>query len=625
MKTVIKKIKIYFLLSIMFLSNAFAQTSPKNTYNLDGKINFMKLTEAGVLLIAHKDGFAGIKPESNKLIFDFKDYGSVKEEELEFVPDSPYVVIAQGGFANMSSKKTVFDYVIGKQLFETKENGWKDAFSTQVFLPQNKLVVAGVRTSKEKFTPAVGIYDLVTGKEDKLIYLIEPGKVTMGTVTITGSVFMKDNKIYIPTSKELICYDTNTSNKIWSAKVDDLTWLTSDESGKEIYGFEGTNGGDTKIYKISSSGEVLWKEAQKVKGAVTRFEILPQGIAVVSDVADKGGSVFAAKAESKITMLSAKDGADLWDKAPKTKGYVQHFYIMEDGILFGIQSGGINKISFTGETLFKKPLKTGENIHTMALTPKGMIYITDSDADIINLKTGESIWNKSIKYKSKSVVTSTYDSKNKRYLISTGDEIVAIDENSGTISTLTAYKFEEKESPTSFSVRNGGLLLSSDQNIMMLNFDGSKKFHEYYKSPGRSTFGKIMGGVLAVASTAASVSMAARAGANRTGYGGVNDMSSYNDYGKEAKRASDMFASIGSASFDYMSKRFKASAATENSQFILTKLDDGVGLVKINKDSGTKEKEIVLKDKKPQYEVDEYAGVLYYQKDDKTIEAFDLN
>lgn len=72
MKTVIKKIKIYFLLSIMFLSNAFAQTSPKNTYNLDGKINFMKLTEAGVLLIAHKDGFAGIKPESNKLIFDLK-------------------------------------------------------------------------------------------------------------------------------------------------------------------------------------------------------------------------------------------------------------------------------------------------------------------------------------------------------------------------------------------------------------------------------------------------------------------------------------------------------------------------------------------------------------------------
>lgn len=618
MKIFLKTTKVICLLTIMVFNSSFAQTAPTNTYTIDGKINFMKLTDTGILLIAHNDGFAGIKPESNKLIFDFKDYGSVKEEELQFIPATPYVVISQGGFAKLSSKKIVFDYVIGKQLFETKENGWKDAFSAQVFIPQNKLIVSGIRTSKEKFAMAVGIYDLVTGKEEKLIYPVEPGKVTMGSVSVTGSIFMKDNLVYIPTSKELICYDIKSNSRVWSAKVDDLSWMTADESGKEIYGFENTNSGDTKIHKISSTGEVLWKDSQKVKGAVTRFEILPQGIAIVSDVADKGGSVFSARAESKIMMLSAKDGEDLWDKAPKTKGYVQHFYVMDDGILFGIQSGGINKISFTGETLFKKPLKTGENIHTMALTPKGMIYITDSDANIIDLKTGESIWNKPIKYKNASAVASTYDAKNKRYLISTGDDVVAIDENSGDVKTLSEFKFEEKEAPNSFSVRANGLLLTSDQNIMMLNFDGTKQFHEYYKSPGRSTFGKIMGGVMAVASTAASVSMAARAGANK------NSIGQYNEYGREADRASKMFADIGSASFDYMSKRFKASAATANAQFILTKLDDGVGLVKINKDSGAKEKEIVLKDKKPEYEVDEYAGVLYYKKDNNTILSYDL-
>lgn len=618
MKIFLKTTKVICFFTIMVFNSSFAQTTPTNTYTIDGKINFMKLTDTGILLIAHNDGFAGIKPESNKLIFDFKDYGSVKEEELQFIPATPYVVISQGGFAKLSSKKIVFDYVIGKQLFETKENGWKDAFSAQVFIPQNKLIVSGIRTSKEKFAMAVGIYDLVTGKEEKLIYPVEPGKVTMGSVSVTGSIFMKDNLVYIPTSKELICYDIKSNNRVWSAKVDDLSWMTADESGKEIYGFENTNSGDTKIHKISSTGEVLWKDFQKVKGAVTRFEILPQGIAIVSDVADKGGSVFSARAESKIMMLSAKDGEDLWDKAPKTKGYVQHFYVMDDGILFGIQSGGINKISFTGETLFKKPLKTGENIHTMALTPKGMIYITDSDANIIDLKTGESIWNKPIKYKNASAVASTYDAKNKRYLISTGDDVVAIDENSGDVKTLSEFKFEEKEAPNSFSVRANGLLLTSDQNIMMLNFDGTKQFHEYYKSPGRSTFGKIMGGVMAVASTAASVSMAARAGANK------NSIGQYNEYGREADRASKMFADIGSASFDYMSKRFKASAATANAQFILTKLDDGVGLVKINKDSGAKEKEIVLKDKKPEYEVDEYAGVLYYKKDNNTILSYDL-
>lgn len=73
-----------------------------------------------------------------------------------------------------------------------------------------------------------------------------------------------------------------------------------------------------------------------------------------------------------------------------------------------------------------------------------------------------------------------------------------------------------------------------------------------------------------------------------------------------------------------MSQRFKATAATENAQFILTKLDDGVGLVKVNKDTGKTDKEIILKDKKPEYEVDDFGGVLYYKAKDDLIYAYDL-
>jgi len=174
-------------------------------------------------------------------------------------------------------------------------------------------------------------------------------------------------------------------------------------------------------------------------------------------------------------------------------------------------------------------------------------------------------------------------------------------------------------------IRNGGIFLSSSQNMTSLSFDGSENYHVYHKSPGRSTFGKIMGGVMAVASTAMAVSASARAGANISAFGGVNDLSSYNDYGKDAKRAADMFAGIASASFDYLSTRFKSSSATENSQFILTKLDDGVGLVKVSKDTGKVDKEIVLKDKKPEYEVDEFGGFLFYKANDKTIYAYNLN
>ena len=601
---------------VLLLFTSFSKLSaqkaqaPNFTYNFDGKIDFMKLTDSGVLVVANGDGFAGIKPGQDKLHFSFSDYGKVKQEELEFIPLSPYVVVSQGGI--LTSKKSVFDFVAGKKLFATEDNGWKMTYTCNILLPQNKLIVSGQRKAAEKYAMGVAVYDLVTGKEEKLFIL-------KGATVITGKPLMVGSGLIVPTSKSLMHIDTKSGSITWEAKVDNITWMTADGTGKEIYAFEEKLGGDTKIHKISSSGQILWKDEQKVKGKVSNFQILPQGLAVVSDVADTGSnSVFAAAAESKIGFMSASDGEDLWDKAPKTKGYVQHFYVMDDGILFGIREGGINKISFDGKTLFKKPLKTGENIHTMALTPKGMIYITDTDADIINLSTGESIWSKPIKYKKAKSVCSTYDSNNKRYLISTGEEMVAIDENSGTISNLSSYKFEEKETPTSLQVRDGGLLLTSDQNVMMLNFDGSKKFHEYYRSPGKSAFGAIMAGALAVTSMAVATSAAYEAGMNK------NAIGQYNDRGRQAKIVQDGFSDIASASFTEMNKRFKASAATENAQFILTKLDDGVGVVKIDKDSGAKQKEIVLKDKKPEYVVDEIAGILYYRANDKSIYGYDL-
>lgn len=613
MKIILCKSSFLLVMVVLFSFSQTIAQSPQNTYKLDGSINFMKLTDPGILLVAHGNGLAGIRPGENKVFFDFKDYGSVKEEELQFVPNSPYVIVTQTGLIKTTVKKSIIDYVSGAKIFDSKEKEWKQAASVTVFLEEKKILVYGSKKSLE-----VGIYDMITGKEEKIIYLIEPGKTTTGNYGITGAMNINNGKLYIPTAKKLLCHDLKTGNQLWESKIDDVTWLTADATGKEIYTFEITQSGDTKINKISNDGKVLWKDSQKVKGRVSRFQILPQGLVIVSDVSPAGESVFAAKAESKIMLFNPSNGEDLWDKAPKTKGYVQHFYVVEDGILYGIQSGGINKVSFDGTPLFKKPLKTGANIHIMATTPQGVIYITDEDANIININTGEAVWSKPIKYRSAQSVTSTYDVNSKRYLISTGDKIIAIDENSGDVTELASYKFDEKEAPTSFSVRKDGLLLTSSQNMMMMNFDGSQKFHEYYKSPGRSTFGKIMGGVMAVASTTMMVAESARAGAN------TNMLGDYNRTGREANRNADMFAGISTAATDYLSKRFKASSATQNSQFILTKLNDGIGLVVVNKDSGKKEKEIVLKDKKPEYIVDDFGGVLYYKESGSTIQAFDL-
>jgi len=230
-----------------------------------------------------------------------------------------------------------------------------------------------------------------------------------------------------------------------------------------------------------------------------------------------------------------------------------------------------------------------------------------------------------LKYKNSAAVASTFDGANNRYLIAADGDIYAIDAQTGDATDFSKVKFDEKEVANTMEMRNGNIFLSSSQNMALLSSDGNENYHEYFKSPGQSGFVKALSGVLAVASTGLAMAHAAKAGANRTSpYGSSNDLSNYNQTGKENARAADMFAGIGDAAFDMMSKRFKATAATENAQFILTKLDDGVSLIKVSKDTGKVDKEILLKDKKPEYQVDEIAGVLYYKADDKIIYTYNL-
>tara|TARA_R100000935_G_scaffold58911_1_gene99574 strand:+ start:4853 stop:6712 length:1860 start_codon:yes stop_codon:yes gene_type:complete len=608
------------LLCFLLLGSiAMAQKAetPDYRYDTGAKINEMTLTQGGTMVVATNDGLVGIKPGSNNLLFNFTEYGRVKPEELLYVPNAPYVIVSQGGFAGITSKKSVIDYISGKTLFTTEGNGWKSVYTCDVMMPQNKLVVTGQRTSKEDFAAQVAVYDLNTGSEDYKFDMAGKGGTFDPTAVMTGTPLLLKNSLVLPTTKGLYAKKAQTGETLWSAKIKDVNWLTASADEKDIYAFDvNDNFSKTEINKVGTNGEELWKDNVKVKGVVTNFEILPQGLAIVSNTYNEGKSVFAGASESKIAMLSATNGEDLWDKAPKTKGYVQHFYIMEDGILFGIQEGGINKVSYDGKTLFKKPLKTGENILTMAETDQGLIYITSEDANIVNMNTGEKVWDKPLKYKRADAVSSTFDSKNNRYLISADEQLYAVDAASGKVSDFAKTKFDGKEAPTSVAIRNGGILLTSDQNLAMLDWEGKPTWQEYYRAPGKSAFGAILAGVAAVASATGSVVAANSSVRNRIA-----------KYDSQADRDADLaggLAVASGASVAEMLKRFKATAATANAQFILTKLDDGVGLVKVNKDTGAKEKEIVLKDKKPEYQVDDIGGILYYKADNNSIFAYDL-
>ena len=180
------------------------------------------------------------------------------------------------------------------------------------------------------------------------------------------------------------------------------------------------------------------------------------------------------------------------------------------------------------------------------------------------------------------------------------------------------YKFEGKEAPGSCELRNNGVLLTSSQNLTLVDSNGNQVYKVYKPAPGISTFGKIMNGALAATAMATSASQSYNSGYAR----GVGATSVADDYQKSA----NAWSGIAAASLKEISKRFKASKSTDDYQSILTKTSDGeekgIGIVRINKDNGKEEAAIVLNNKKPVYELDPVGNMVYYVSGGSEISAY---
>ncbi|TWO34467.1 PQQ-binding-like beta-propeller repeat protein [Seonamhaeicola sediminis] len=611
--------KIVMLVMIMLLAHTgwTQKTTPDYQYAFDGQVKWLMLHESGTLLASTGEALAGIRPNSSEVSFKLERLKRVKEEHLEFVPNTPYVIIKPRG---IFMHTVVVDVVKGKIVFDSKAENWQNGVTSRHFLyPEMMIVVNGMHKEEGlgNYTAGVGMYDLKTGK---LVKIFE----RKGTNPMTGEPDILGDNIIIPGLKNVECYSISSGTVKWTADVKNATNIVTNEASKEVYAFR-SKGDNTVVYKINAdNGTSLWQEGNKIKGVISTIEFTKKGLAIVTNILS-GGSKLASKLKgsgtSKVYLLDLNSGADLWDKSPKTKGIINHFYIEDDGIIFGVSDGGINKIAFDGTPRWKKPLKTGPGIQIMATVPTGLLYISETDADIIDMATGESVFGKAIKYKRSASVVSTYDSKMDRFLISCKDGVYEVDGNNGEYNLIANdITFGGKEDPTGIEVRAGGILLTSDQNLEMLDFQGGANWDVYHRAPGKSAFGAILMGALTATSMAMGSAHAARAG-----YMKGAGVPAYHSAVQREEDAADAYAAIADAAFQEMMKRFKATKATANASFILTKVDGGVALVKVDKDSGETINEIVIEDKDPMYEVDDIEGFLYFKDKGNNISAYNLN
>jgi len=614
----IKFLKIS-LLSILFLTVQVLigqKTNPQYTYKMNSQVKWMMLTESGTLVASTGSALIGIYPNSSNVSFAIDDINGIPKENVQSIANTPYLLITSKGAIK---KVWVVDVIAGKLVFSSKAENWKNGVYSKFFIYPDKLVVNGMHKEKGlgQYRIGVGLYSLISGK---LIQIFE----RKANNAMSGRPDILDDKIIIPGLKTITSYSISTGKEIWQAKVKNANSIITNTKTQEIYAFAGKKD-NSVVYKVNSEkGNLLWAEGNKLKGTIARTEFTDKGLAILTNVVSSKKSGLMKKLSgngtSKIYFLDLKSGKDLWAKTPKAKTFINHFYIEDDGILFGMSGGGINKIGFDGTPRWKHALKTGPGIQIMAKVPKGILYISQTDTDIVDENTGESVFGKKLKYKNSKSVASAYDKDKDRYLVSCKDGIYELSGNTGAYSLLTSdVGFEGKEAPSSMTLTDTGILLTSNQNLAMFTFDGEKQWHTYYKAPGISGVGKFFAAVTAISSFALASGAAYRGGQYKAALG------SYHSETRRMDQYSKGFSNIASASFKALGKRFTATKATKNNAFILTKLSGGVGLVNVDKSTGKKVAEIVLNNKKPEYEIDDVEGLLYYKSNGSTIHCFKLN
>jgi hypothetical protein len=621
-KLLIQVISLVMVTLFMSVSSLFAQkTTPDYQYSFDGQVKWMMLHESGTLIASTGEALIGIRPNSTEVSFKFDRLKRVKQENLELLPGTPYLLIVPKGMLNQGHV-AVIDVVKGKIVLDTRDEDWQGGATSRHFISPEMMFVVNGMHREGQYKLGVGLYDLKTGK---LVRIFE----RKASNPMVGKPDILGDEIVIPGAKNIQCYSISTGEIKWNAEVKNATGIVTLEETNEMYAYR-SKGDNTVVYKIDyKSGNLLWSEGNKIKGVISRYEFTPHGLAIVTNILSSGKKGLAGKignsmkgsGTSKIYLLDLKTGVDLWAKSPKTKGIISHFYIEDDGIIFGVSSGGINKVAFDGTPRWKRPLKTGPGIQIMARVKKGLLYISETDTDLIDFETGESVFGKALKYKRSKAVTSAYDESRDRFLLSCKDGVYEINGNDGEYNLIANdIKFEGKEVPTNLEIRDGGILLTSSQNLEMLDFQGGADWDVYHRAPGKSAIGVIMMASLVLASTTVAVSESASAG-----YMKGSGVPSYNRAVQQHETNADNAAAIADVAFAEMTKRFKATKATENASFILSKIDGGVALIKVDKDSGKTLNEIVIKDKDPIYEVDEIEGILYFKSKGSTINAYKLN
>jgi len=664
----------------LFGIGATAQNKSDWTKNFPSKINWYKITDAGVLVVATKDGLYGVNPSDGKEIWKNDDIENIDESNYDPIEGTPYIVMAKRGVFKSSNK--IVDVVTGKQIANTRDLGLSSLTKRIYLMKSNAVLFYGLGSTGKPTLMKINLADGTKQWEQQKLFEKASEQIVSEAGEVADGLFIATNrniyKLNPQTGEQMFSIDMKSDIPVAAPKEEKkggfIGSLKKRLPGAGMIGMgkkldEGANEAATltsadffqrdnlsMIYFWNqdiltafnvADGKEVWKRVE-LPSPITNILYDTRGMLVATaektkeDIvkASNGGGGLLGKIKSNkagkknrasLLLLDMNTGAQKWDSDVDLQGDVMAYKLVDSKfILATARDQGTNFISIVnldeGKSITKKPLSIKGEIRDLEIVPQGLYYRTEDQINILDMESGEKTWKKGM-----SVKNCVGDNQNNKIGYVYADQVIhKVDFEKGDISPwISDIKFDGKEEPGSLQVRENGVLVTSDQNARLYSFDGKQIWHTYEPAPGRTMAGKIMSGLGGLASSMIAAGSAAQAAqlSYAKGYYGSTSSSLDNDI-KNANANASNFAGAAASSFASISRRFKATREANNFMAILTNFGKSnnakdAGVMMVDKTTGKEIRRMVFGDKKdPDYKLDELGKVVYYRADGNEIQGF---
>lgn len=565
------------LLLCLVLSQA-ALGSSLWTHKPASDIKWYRVTDVGSLLVGSKGALYALDGETGKEVWSRADLSGAEEYEVDTIAGTPLVFVSDtSGTFKKGTKLYALDLLSGQNIWETEKLKGATVAVEPVYEKDLVLLVTVENNSANKAKPHLTALRMTTGElvweadypDNVDLYGIERGSKYFPKYDLSGAnppVYDADSIFF--TYAGLHRYSLEDGKLIWGTKYDVTEGSIKRGNAQALV-----------------EGDTVYTSA---KGQLRAIDRQTGAVKWVSK--DFGGAIAEMKLAGEV--LYGRLGGAFYD-------FSKREYVNKKP--FGVAA--VDKK--TGATVWYYD-KADDSITNMSLLPELNTVLVADAKSLIGLDT-----------KSGGKVKESYkvklEFKNNLGAAATAAKVAKF--GFGGLGAIGKGGGDDRDEPVALYRReNGTVVVAGKQHL--LAFD--PRSHQIvwsvkYEAPGVPGWQKLaMAGLTALAYTSATASAA----------------NSY--YGTSENRWANSQRVNSLVAYEkFVSKRYSATKATGNYVYVLTTVKEGkekgAGLVGIQMETGRGERQILFKDKEPDYQVDEPAGRVFNLRNSKELSAFSVD